>query len=371
MKIPFLDLARETRTLRKEMEAAASHVLDRGRFILDAEVEAFEREWARFCGASAAVGVGNGTQALEIALRAIVLKPGDEVITTPLTAAFTGLAILAAGGTPVFADVDKDTLLLDPEAAASKITARTRAIIPVHLYGRVANLRAFGALARKHGLEIIQDACQAHGATWAGKPLSDFSRAVAYSFYPTKNLGALGDGGALVTNDLGLEAAARVLRNGGMGASGASERPAINSRLDELQAAFLRVKLSSLGEWNRARRALAAEYALHGFPPVGGMTAAAGEHVFHLYVILEERRKALCAALAKRGIGYAVHYPLPLHLQPAFAGCAAAGSLPVAEAACRQIVSLPLNPFLSHDEVGEVCRAIADFRSGKLRATSR
>jgi dTDP-3-amino-3,4,6-trideoxy-alpha-D-glucose transaminase len=356
-----LDLGQQTAALRAQLEAAIARVLDRGRFILGEEVAAFEREWAAFCGAGAAIGVGSGTQALEIALRAIGLRPGDEVITAPITAAFTALAICAAGGVPVFADVDAHTLLLDPESAASRITPRTRAIIPVHLYGRVADLDAFSSLARKHGLAVIQDACQAHGAAYRGRPLAAWSRAVAFSFYPTKNLGALGDGGAIVTNDAELARAATLLRNGGIPSGTVSEAPGINGRLDELQAALLRAKLPFLPEWTGRRRALAARYAQQAVPPVGGIPDDPCQHVFHLYVIHERRREALRAFLEARGIGHAVHYPVPLHLHAAFTSAAPCGSLPVAEAACREILSLPLHPYLSEEEAAEVCAALDGF----------
>ncbi len=366
MKIPFLDLSRQTVCLRSEIDAAIARVLDRGRYILGEELEAFEREFAAFCGARFAIGVGNGTQALEIALRACGIGPGHEVITTPLTAPFTALAILAAGATPVFADVDPETLLLDPEASARAITSRTRAIIPVHLYGRADDLEAFTAIGRRHKLEIIQDACQAHGAAFRGKPLARWSRWVAYSFYPTKNLGALGDGGALVTEDAELATVARLLRNGGIKSCSVSERPAINSRLDELQAAILRAKLAHLEEWNLARRRLAARYAQRIGPPVGGLPPP-GEHVFHLYVTREARRTALRRFLEKAGIGTSIHYPQPLHFQRAFGGSLARnrGKLPSAERACREILSLPLDPYLTEAEADQVCTAIGAFRAGR------
>ncbi len=363
MKLPFLDLGRQTESLRREIEAAVGRVLDRARYVLDEELEAFEREYATFCGAKFAVGVGNGTQALEIALRACGIGAGHEVITTPLTAPFTALAILAAGARPVFADVDPGTLLLDPRAAARKITARTRAIIPVHLYGRVADLGAFGDIARQRGIEIIQDACQAHGAMYRGKPLEHWSRWVAYSFYPTKNLGALGDGGALATNDAVAARLARLLRTGGVKTCAVSERPAINSRLDEMQAAILRAKLPHLAGWNRRRRELAAGYVERIGPPVGGL-APEGEHVFHLYVVRRRRRSALRQSLQRAGIGTGIHYPQPLHLQPAFGRGPAAhrGELPVAERACSEILSLPLHPEMEPAEVEMVCAALAAVR---------
>ncbi len=362
MNLPFLDLGRQTACLRGEMEAAIRRVLDRSRYVLDQELELFEREYAEFCGAKFAIGVGNGTQALEIALRACGVRPGHEVVTTPLTAPFTALAVLAAGARPVFADVDPGTLLLDPDAAERKITRRTRAIIPVHLYGRVADLEAFSDIARRRKVPIIQDACQAHGATFRGRPLTAWSDWVAYSFYPTKNLGALGDGGCLVTDAAASARAARLLRNGGVKSCSVSQRPALNSRLDELQAAVLRAKLPRLAEWNRARRHLAESYAGRIGPPVGGL-APEGEHVFHLYVVRSRRRSAARQHLARAGIGTSIHYPQPLHLQPAFGSGPAAhrGQLPVVERACREILSLPLHPELEPAEIEAVCVALRAF----------
>lgn len=364
MNLPFLDLKRQTDALRAEIDAAVARVLERSRYVLDEELETFERAWADFCGAKHAIGVGNGTQALEIALRAAGIGEGHEVITSPLTAAFTALAIVAVGARPVFADIDPDTLLLSPEAAEKKINRRTRAIIPVHLYGRAADMKAFRQLARKHGLELIQDACQAHGAMYDGKPLASWSRWVAFSFYPTKNLGALGDGGGLVTNDAAAAAAARLLRNGGIRANAVSERPAINSRLDEIQAAILGAKLTHLRDWTTRRRKLAETYAARVSPPVGGL-GPAGEHVFHLYVVRTPRRAAVRERLARAGIGTGIHYPQPLHLHPAFRGIVAArrGSLPVAERACREILSLPLHPELQESEIEAVCDAFYEATS--------
>jgi dTDP-3-amino-3,4,6-trideoxy-alpha-D-glucose transaminase len=367
VKVPFLDLGRQTACCRGELDAAVARVLDRARYVLDTELESFEREWAAFCGARFAVGVGNGTQALEIALRASGIGPGHEVITSPLTAPFTAQAILGAGAIPVFADVDERTLLLDPAAAEGAVTPRTRAILPVHLYGRVADLEAFADITRRHGLDLVQDACQAHGAALHGRPLTAWSRWVAYSFYPTKNLGALGDGGALVTDHADAAEAARLLRNGGVRSQAISELPALNSRLDEIQAALLRAKLPHLAEWNERRRQLAAFYAREIGPPVGGIPAEPGSHVYHLYVVRVERRAELQQFLAGAGIGTMVHYPRPLHWQAAFGGSpACAGTLPVVERACREIISLPLDPQLEDAEAELVINAIRDYR---LQAT--
>jgi dTDP-3-amino-3,4,6-trideoxy-alpha-D-glucose transaminase len=364
-----LDLGRQTACCRGELDAAIARVLDRARYVLDTELESFEREWAAFCGARFAVGAGNGTQALEIALRASGIGPGHEVITSPLTAPFTAQAILGAGAIPVFADVDERTLLLDAGAAEAAVTPRTRAILPVHLYGRVADLDAFADITRRHGLDLVQDACQAHGATLHGRPLTAWSRWVAYSFYPTKNLGALGDGGALITDDAEAAEAARLLRNGGVRGEAISKLPALNSRLDEIQAALLRAKLPHLAEWNERRRQLAAFYAREIGPPVGGMAAEPGSHVYHLYVIREPRREEFQKALAAAGIGAMVHYPCPLHWQAAFGGSpACAGTLPVVERACREIISLPLHPQLEDAEAEQVVNACRNAECGMRSA---
>jgi dTDP-3-amino-3,4,6-trideoxy-alpha-D-glucose transaminase len=371
VNIPFLDLGRQTASLRAELDAAIARVLDSGRFILGEEVESFERELAAHAGAKFAVGVGNGTQALEIALRVAGIGAEDEVITSPLTAPFTAQAILAAGARPVFADVDPATLLLDPEAAARQITPRTRAIVPVHLYGRVADLAAFRAIVRERRIEIIQDACQAYGARFRGKALTRWSRLVALSFYPTKNLGALGDAGALLTDDEGMARRIRLLRNGGVRDKAVAERYGLNSRLDEIQAAVLRAKLAHLDRWTAERRLLAAHYAARIGPPVGDL-ATRGEHVFHLYVVRAARREALRRYLVERGIGTAIHYPRPLHQQPAFGGSPARhrGRFPAAERACREILSLPLYPELTIEELERVCSAVRAFYGGSRSSAS-
>jgi len=363
MRVPFLDLAPAIRETEPLWRAHLERMFQRSQFILGEQVEAFEREFAEAMGARYAVGVGTGTAALELCLReAGVTDRRMEVLTTPLTAPFTALAILAAGATPRFADVDPQTLLLDPEDAGNRAARRTVAFLPVHLYGRPCELEAFRRLARQFGAVLIQDACQAHGARYRGRSLASFSPYVAYSFYPTKNLGALGDGGAIVTNRAGIRRRLAMLRDGGRSGGHVSRIAGINSRLDEMQACYLRAFLTRLEEWTRRRARLAALYdeALKDCPGVRLLDRAGSVH--HLYVIRVREREKLRRYLASHGIGTAVHYPVPLHLQPAFRDCGARrGDLPVAERACREILSLPLYPHLPESAVVEIAGRIHEF----------
>jgi dTDP-4-amino-4,6-dideoxygalactose transaminase len=362
--IPFVDFRARVARLRPELDAAIARVLDSGWFILGPEGEAFERELAQALGAREAVAVANGTDALHLALRARGVGPGDEVITTSLSAAFSALAILHAGARPVFVDVDPLTLNIDPRAAARAVTPRTRALMPVHLYGHPADMDPLLELARERELVLLEDACQAHGARYRGRPVGTLAGARglgALSFYPTKNLGALGDGGAVLVNDPDTAARLRQLRNGGQRDRYRHETEGWNSRLDELQAALLRVSLAHLPTWGERRRELRSIYdrALEGsgVTPLGEQDYA--QAVFHLYVVRHPRRDALQAALAKRGIGTLIHYPIPLHLQPAFAGLGGKpGDLPVAERATSEILSLPLYPELDDAIVRRVAETI-------------
>lgn len=335
-------------------------VLKRAQFVLGEELSSFEREFARAMHARFAIGVGNGTDALELCLRAMpVTSPDREVITSPLTAPFTGLAILRAGASVRFGDIDPDTLLLDPSSVRERVTNRTAAVMPVHLYGQPCPLARFCELR----VPVIQDACQAHGATYDGRPLTDYSVSVAYSFYPTKNLGCLGDGGAVTTNDESTAERIRTLRNGGRGADHVSIVKGINSRLDELQSCFLRAFLPCLETWNNRRASLAGLYdeLLTNCPGIRLLKRSA-ESVNHLYVVRAERRDALREYLLKHDIRTAVHYPVPLPLQPAFADCGIQkGELPNAERACAEIISLPLWPHLHPDLVAVVASTIRSF----------
>ena len=365
MTIPFVDFKTHVRAVRPEVDAAIARVLDSGWFILGPEGEALERELADFLGAREVVAVANGTEAIQLALEALGVGAGDEVITSPLTAAFTALGVMRAGARPVFADLDPATLNVSPAAVAAAVTPRTKAILPVHLYGHPADLDPLLALGRERGIAVIEDACQAIGASYKGRRVGALSGIGALSFYPTKNLGALGDGGAVVLQDERVAARLRKLRNGGQSDRYRHEIAGINSRLDEMQAAILRVGLRHLEGWIERRRVLACRYlaGLDGIPALGlprDQPYAAPAH--HLFVVRHPRRDALAADLAKRGVGTLVHYPIPLHMQPAFEGLGRSGAFPVAEKAAGEILSLPLYPEMSDaqaDAVIEAVRAVA------------
>ena len=367
-RIPFASAA--PREDHAAVRAAIDRVVASGWFVLGPEVEAFEAEFAAACGASHAVGVGTGTDALALILRALGIGAGDEVITTPLSAAFTALAVLMVGARPVFADVGPERLTIDPDTIDRAVTARTRAILPVHLYGQPADMDAIERLASRHGLAIVEDCCQAHLASAAGRPVGTIGAAGAFSFYPTKNLGAFGDGGAVVTNDRALADRVRRLRNGGQVARNHHDEPGVNSRLDELQAAILRARLPFLAEWTRRRRALAAAYrtALANAPVRVPAEQDAG-HVYHLFVVrcgggsAGGRRAALQRHLAARGIDTLVHYPVPIPRQPAMAGTDPA-DCPRAAAACNEVLSLPLHPGLDGADLAEVAAAVCAFPPG-------
>jgi dTDP-4-amino-4,6-dideoxygalactose transaminase len=345
-----------------------AEVLDSGWYILGRQAEAFEAEFAAFCGAAGCVGVNSGTDALLLALRACGIGAGDEVITVAHTAVATVAAIRLAGATPVLVDIDPLTYTMDPAAAEAAVTAATRAIIPVHLYGQAADLRSIREITRRHGIRLIEDCAQAHGATLDGRPLGSFGDLAAFSFYPTKNLGALGDGGAVVGQDAGLVERVRLLREYGWTPSAryVSQVEGFNSRLDELQAAVLRVKLRHLPAQNARRRELAALYG-ELLPPeiVRPQVRAGGTHVFHLYVVRAaggaERRDALRQRLAERGVGTGIHYPVPVHLQPAYGqGEVRAGDLRQTEEAAGEILSLPMYPSLAPQAVARVAEALGE-----------
>lgn len=364
--VPVSDTKRQYLRYRTEIDAAIARVLDRSWFVLGGEVDAFEREFAAYLGVTEVVGVANGTDAIELALRALDIGPGDEVILPAMTAAFSALAINRAGATPVFADVEADTANLDATAAAQRITSRTRALLPVHLYGAPADLGALGELAQRHGLTLIEDAAQAHGARYKGQRAGAIGRLSCFSFYPSKNLGAYGDGGALATNDPILATRLRQLRNGGQASRYNHVEIGVNSRLDELQAAILRVKLAHLDEANARRRALATRYdeGLAGTEVGHALVPAGAESAYHLYAarISGERRDALAAFLRDLAIGTQMHYPIPVHLLPAYSARGfRKGDLPEAEAWAREELSLPLFPELTDDEQDRVISAIQEW----------
>lgn len=363
--IPFGDLQREYAGLRSEVNAAVERVLRRGWFILGDELEAFETEWASYCGADHAVGVGNGTDALHLALRAAGIGPGDEVIVPALTATFTALAVSMAGATPVFADIDAERLTLNPEALGAAITPRSAAIIPVHLYGCPADMAPITEIARRHNLLVLEDAAQAHGAQYQGTRSGGLGDVAAFSFYPSKNLGAYGDAGAIVTNDPALADKARMLRHGGQRQTYHHELLGVNSRLDEIQAAILRVKLRHLDDWNERRRTLAAQYDA-GLRDLDSLQVpvvpADVEHVYHLYVVRTPLRNALQDYLTGAVVKTSVHYPRTVYQQQAYASLGyEPGTCPNAEKAVAEILSLPIFPQLTDIEVGQVIRLIRFF----------
>jgi dTDP-4-amino-4,6-dideoxygalactose transaminase len=340
---------------------AIQRVIASGWFILGPEVAAFESEFAAASGARLAVGVGNGTDAIALALKALGIGPGDEVITSPLSAAFSALAIMMAGARPVFADIDPERLTLDPDAAAAAVTSRTRAILPVHLYGQAADMRAIERVASRHHLAIVEDACQAHFATEDGRPIGTIGTCGTFSFYPTKNLGAMGDGGAITTSDEALAARIKRLRNGGQTSRYQHLDPGVNSRLDEMQAGILRARLPFMPAWTARRRALAAAYRreltndLVRVPP-----EREPGHVYHLFPVLSASRSALQAHLTAAGVETLIHYPVPIPRQPALS-TAEPGVCPIADRVCDEIVSLPLYPSLPDEAVLHVAQAVTTF----------
>jgi dTDP-4-amino-4,6-dideoxygalactose transaminase len=354
----------EDKTLRPEIEAAIARVLDRAQFILGAEGEAFERAFAAYCGVAHAVGVGSGTDALQVALLACGIGPGDEVITVSHTSPATIAAIELAGASAVPVDIDPRRFTMDPHRIAAAFTSRTRALLPVHLYGQPADLGPILEFAARHDLPVIEDCSQAHGARYREKRAGAWGRIATFSFYPTKNLGAYGDGGAVLTDDSELAERARQIRQYGWDAARISRRKGLNSRLDEIQAAILGVKLSRLDEWNAERRTLAALYdsRLAGKELTIPYAAPDSIHVYHTYVIRHPRRDALRSHLAARGIATSIHFPLPVHLHSGFANLAGfSGSLPETEAAAREVLTLPLFPGMREDELQQVVDAVNAF----------
>jgi dTDP-4-amino-4,6-dideoxygalactose transaminase len=344
-----------------DVRAAIDRVVASGWFVLGPEVDAFESEFAAASQVAHAVGVGTGTDAITLILRALDIGPGDEVITPPLSAAYSALAVMMAGARPVFADIDPERLTLDPNAAAAAITPRTRAIMPVHLYGQAADMAPLEALAARHNLALVEDAAQAQLATAGGRPVGSIGIAAATSFYPTKNLGALGDGGAVLTRDSQLAARVKRLRNGGQTSRYHHEEAGANSRLDEMQAANLRARLRHLPAWTAQRRSIAARYraALAAARLHVPRECDAG-HVYHQFPVLSEHRDAFQAHMTGRGIETLIHYPIPIPRQPALRSASPA-MCAVADRVCSQVVSLPMYPGLSDAAVAAVGEAAATF----------
>lgn len=368
MKIPAFDLTRQYASIREEIDEAVSRVIKSGRFVLGEEVESLESEVAAFCGAPHAVAVASGTDALHLVLRAVGVGPGDEVIVPAFTFIATVEVVVYCGATPVFADVEPDTLTISPDSVSEAVTERTKAVIPVHLFGHPASMEELNVLASQRGLAVIEDAAQAFGASYGGRKVGTLGRAGCFSFFPTKNLGAFGDGGMIVTEERDLAENVRQLR-----VHGASERyrhrmVGYNSRLDALQAAVLRAKLPHVDSWNAARRSIAASYraGLEGLPGLEcPRERDKAHHVYHQYTIRLSRRDDLGRWLARKGIGTAVYYPLPLPSQEAFAEVPGRkGPFSETERASREVISLPMFPELKEEEVKAVVREIQLWRQG-------
>lgn len=363
MTVPFLDLRRAYLELQPEFVAAFQRVMDSGSYVLGPELEAFEREFAAYCGARHCLGVGTGLDALLLIIRGFGIGPGDEVIVPANTFIATWLAVTHAGARPVPVEPDPASFNLDPERIEEAVTPRTRAIIAVHLYGLPADMDPIREVARSHGLKVIEDAAQAHGARYKGRRVGSLADAAGFSFYPAKNLGAFGDGGVVVTDDPVLANRVVALRNYGSLRKYEHEVKGYNSRLDELQAALLRVRLRHLDEWNARRRTHARLYRslLSGFPLTLPTEQPGTEHVWHLFVVRTGQREALQRFLDARGVGTLVHYAIPPHLQPAYEELGLRrGALPVTEAIHREALSLPIGPHMSEDEVRSVAGLVAE-----------
>ncbi len=360
--IPFMDLKREFAEIGEEVTAAMQRVVQRGWFVLGEEVECFEKEFAAYVGACYGVGVNSGSDALFLALRALGLGAGDEVLTVSHTFISTVDAIVRNGATPVFVDIDPDTYCMDVRRLEERVTEKTKAIVPVDLYGQPADMDPILEIARRHGLRVVEDACQAHGARYQGAGVGGKADAACFSFYPTKNMGAYGDGGIIVTNDPALAESLRMWNNYGQQRKYYHEFVGVNSRLDEIQAAVLRVKLKHLHQWNERRRSIARLYRAH----LGKLEVVLpaerdyAQPVYHLFVIRCQDRDGVQRRLLERGIQTQIHYPVPVHQQRAYAGLASASSLPVTERICGEVLSLPMHPYLKDDEIMEVVRAVGE-----------
>lgn len=360
--IPFVDLAAQYRSIQPDIDAAIAAVLTRGDFILGQDVRLFEQEFAAYCGTAHCLGVASGTDALRLAIQACGIGRGDEVITTAHTFIATVLAISEAGATPVLVDCDPEFGLIDVSKIEAALTPRTKAILPVHLYGQAADLDPILAIARRHNLVVIEDACQAHGALYKGQRCGSLGDIAAFSFYPGKNLGAYGDGGAVTTNRADLADKVTLLRNYGQRVKYEHLEKGGNSRLDTVQAAVLRVKLRHLDAWNAGRQRAAAAYGKALADSGLGLPAIVpyGTHVFHLYVVRTPNRAGLQKALDAANIQHGIHYPTPVHRQKAMTDLGyAEGAFPVAEALAPQILSLPMFPELSDGQIERVAAALA------------
>lgn len=366
MNIPFLDLKATYDELKPQFDAAYQRVMDSGWFVLGQEVSAFEAEFADFCGAKHCIGVGNGLDALMLIIRAYGIDEGDEIIVPANTYIASLLAITYAGATPILVEPNIQTCNIDPSKIAEKITTKTKAIMAVHLYGQPADMDGINRIAAQHGLKVIEDAAQAHGASFDGVRTGALGDAAGFSFYPGKNLGAFGDGGAIVTNDAELADKVRVLRNYGSEVKYHNQYQGVNSRLDELQAAFLRVKLSKMNEWNARRIQIAEYYQQHlvwnGLIETKQHQCTAS--TWHLYVVRTAQRDELQQYLAKQGIASMIHYPIPPHLQPAYHSLGfKEGGFPITEQIHQQVLSLPIGPHLHLHDVKKIVEAVNQFNA--------
>jgi dTDP-4-amino-4,6-dideoxygalactose transaminase len=360
--IPFVDLPAQYRALKPEIDAAVAKVFENAQFILGPAVAAFERDFAAFCGTSEAIGVNSGTSALHLSLLAAGVGPGDEVITVPFTFVATVAAIEYVGAKPVLVDVEPEFLTMDPAKLEAAITPRTKAIIPVHLFGQPADMDPIMAIAKKHGLVVIEDACQAHGSEYRGKRCGSIGQLGCFSFYPAKNLGAYGEAGAVVTNDPELAKKIRLLRAWGEEVRYEHKYRGFNYRMDGVQGAILGVKLRHLEAWTEARRRNAAEYGRRLAHTSAKLPRERRDvrHVYHLYVVRLQQRDAWRERLTEAGVQTGVHYPMPVHLQPAYRDLGyAAGDFPVCEAASREVLSLPMFPELKDAQIAEVAHALS------------
>jgi dTDP-4-amino-4,6-dideoxygalactose transaminase len=359
--IPFVDLRRQYLSIKTDIDAAVAGVLEKGQFVLGPEVEAFEREFAERCDATEAVAVNSGTSALHLALLACGVGPDDEVITVPFTFVATTAAIVYCGARPVFVDVDPKTFTMDVTQIEAAITSRTKAILPVHLYGQPADMDPILEIAKRHGLAVIEDACQAHAALYKGRPVGAMGDAGCFSFYPGKNLGAYGEGGLLVTSRAEVARTARMLRDWGAERKYHHVVKGFNYRMEGFQGAILRVKLRHLAAWTDARRAHAAEYNRLLADSGLGLPVEAdySRHVYHVYAVRTDDRATLERTLKSHGVSTGIHYPVPVHLQPAYADLGyCAGDFPESERAAREVLSLPMFPELTRTELEMVCAAV-------------
>lgn len=364
MRIPMVDLTVQYRSIRKEIDSAVRDVLESGRFIMGPQVTAFEEEMAGYCDVTYGIGCASGTDGLMMALMAIGVGSGDEVITIPFTFAATAEVIALLGAKAVFVDIEPDTYLIDVDKIEKAVTKKTKAIIPVHLYGQSADMDRINALAEEHKLVVVEDACQAVGATYRNKRTCSLGEMGCLSFFPSKNLGAYGDGGMVLTSNETLAKKLRMIRDHGSDRRYHHDILGMNSRLDALQAAILRVKMKHIDEWNEARRDRAALYSelLKGAAVVTPVTEEHNEHVFHQYSIRIKARDGLRKHLEDAGVATAIHYPVPLHLQPAFHHFGKGeGSFPVSEEVAREIISLPMYPELEEEAIQFIVEKIVEF----------